>query len=72
MGGAFGGAWMHVYVSAAWMGGAFGGAWMHVYVWLRPFPVLETITTLSTGYTPIQNKKFEKQKIKYKLSTWRL
>ena len=27
---------------------------------------------LSTGYAPIQNKKFKKQKIKHKLSTWRL
>ena len=54
------------------VGGVFGGGWKHVYVWLRPFAVLETITALSTGYTPIQNKKFEKQKIKYKLSAWRL
>ena len=28
------------------MGGEFGGEWIHVYVWLSPFAVTETITTL--------------------------
>ena len=47
---------------AAWMGGEFGGEWVHVYVWLaytlHRSP--ETITTLLTGYTPVQNKIFKK------------
>ena len=35
--------------------------WIHVYVWLSPFAVPKTITTLLIGYTPIQNKKFNKK-----------
>ena len=39
-------------------GVGFGGEWIHVYVlFLCCLP--ETITTLLTGYTPIQNKKFK-------------
>ena len=34
--------------------------WIHVHVWLSPFAVPKTITTLLIGYTPIQNKKFNK------------
>ena len=34
-----------------------GGEWIHIYVWLSPFA--ETITTLWTGYTPVQNKQFK-------------
>jgi len=48
---------------AAWMGGKFGGEWIHVHVWLtytlHCSP--ETITTLLTGYTPVQNKMLKKQ-----------
>ena len=40
---------------AAWMGGEFGGEWIHVHVWLNPFTVPETITTLLIRFTPIQN-----------------
>ena len=40
---------------AAWVGGEFG-EWIHVYVWLSPFTVhLETIETLLSSYTLIQN-----------------
>ena len=28
--------------------------WIHVHVWLSPFAVPKTITTLLIGYTPIQ------------------
>ena len=35
--------------------------WIHVHVWLSPFAVPKTITTLLIGYTPIQNKKFNKK-----------
>ena len=52
---------------ATGMGGEFGGAWIHVMDTcifmadsLRCSP--ETITTLSTGYTPRQNKKFKIKK----------
>ena len=48
---------------AAWLGEGSGGEWIHVYMCmvesLRCSP--ETITTLLTSYTPIQNKKFLKR-----------
>ena len=48
---------------AAWVGGAFGGEWIHVYLWLRSCFSPETITTLLISYTPIQNKKLEKNSL---------
>ena len=55
------------------MGGGLGGEWMHVYVWLSPFAVHLTITTLLIGYSPIRNalvlkkkKKRKKERKKYK------
>ena len=36
---------------ADWMGEKFSGDQIHVYVWLSPFTVLLTITTLLTDYT---------------------
>jgi hypothetical protein len=49
------------------MGGEFGGEWIHVCVWLSPFCYSpETITTLLTGYTPIQNNK----KVQKKRKIW--
>ena len=58
---------------AAWIGGNLRGECTHEYVWLNPFTVHcwpETITTLLTGYTPIQNKvlKNEKKKKERELS----
>ena len=35
---------------AAWMRGEFGGEWIHIYLWMRPFAVHLTITTLLTSY----------------------
>ena len=35
---------------------------IHVHAWLSLRCLSETITTLLTGYTPIQNKKLEKRK----------
>ena len=50
---------------AAWMGGRFGGQWIHVYIWLSPFAVqLKIVTTLLTGYIPIQKKKIKVKKKK--------
>ena len=46
------------YVAAS-MGREFGGERICVCVWLSPFAVHLKLTTLLTGYTPIQNKKFE-------------
>ena len=43
---------------AAWMGGEFGGEWLRAESLCCP---PETITTLSIGYTPIQNKKLKKK-----------
>ena len=43
------------------MGGEFGEKWIHAHVWLR---VPESITTLLTGYTSIQNKKLKEKKKK--------
>ena len=44
---------------AAQMGGEFRGAWVHTCVrMVNPFTSPETITTLLTGCTPRQNKKF--------------
>ena len=41
--------------------GEFRGEWIHVHVWLSPFCCSpETVATLLTGYTPIQNKKLKK------------
>ena len=58
------------------MGGGLGGEWMHVYVWLSPFAVHLTITTLLIGYSPIRNalvlkkkKKERKKEIQIKLKT---
>ena len=47
---------------AAWMGD-FVGEWMHVCVWLSPFTVHLKLSQLWSliCYTPIQNKKHEKQ-----------
>ena len=45
----------------AWKGREYGGEWIQVQVWLSPFAV--TITTLLTGYTPIQNTKFKVSKL---------
>ena len=48
---------------AAWLGGEFGREWIHVYVWLSPFTVhLKLLQKLLISYTPIQNKKFLKNK----------
>ena len=47
---------------AAWVGGEFGGEWEHVYMAESLRCPLETITTLLSGYTPIQNKKFNKKR----------
>ena len=44
------------------MGGGLGGQWMHVYVWLSPFAVHLTITTLLIGYSPIRNALVLKKK----------
>ena len=33
----------------------------YVYVWLSPFSLLESITTLLIIYTPIQNKQFSQE-----------
>ena len=54
---------------AGWMGGQVGGEWTHVCVWLRPFGCSpETVTTLLTGHTPIQNnKKFKPTRENYKI-----
>ena len=49
---------------AAWMGGEFEGKCIHVYVWLSPFA--ETITSLLTGYTPVQTKKLIKKEMNKK------
>ena len=46
------------------MGGGLGGEWMHVYVWLSPFAVHLTITTLLIGYSPIRNALVLKKKKK--------
>ena len=41
--------------------GEFRGEWIHVHVWLSAFCCSpETVATLLTGYTPIQNKKLKK------------
>ena len=45
---------------------AWRGEWRHVYVGLSPFVVCLKLTTLLTGYSPIQNKKFKRKK---KIST---
>ena len=52
---------------AAWMGGGFGEEWIHVYVWLSPFTILlrPSQHCLLISYTPIQNKKFFKEKFSY-------
>ena len=34
----------------------------YVYVWLSPFTVHLKLTTLLISYTPVQNKKFRKEK----------
>ena len=48
---------------AAWIGGEFGGEWIHVHVMTESLCCApETITTVITGYTPVQNKKFKKIK----------
>ena len=48
---------------AAWLGGEFGREWIHVYVWLSPFTAhLKLSQKLLISYTPIQNKKFLKNK----------
>ena len=47
---------------AAWVGGTFGGEWRYVSVCLSPFVVCLKLTTLLTGYSPIQNKKFKRKK----------
>ena len=39
----------------AWMEAGFGGEWIHVYVWLNLHRSLLAVTTLSIGYTPVQN-----------------
>ena len=52
--------------AAFWMGAGFGGEWIYVYVWLSPFTVHLKLTTLLTGYTPIQNKKLKKKKSRLK------
>ena len=51
------------YYVAAWMGGGVCGR-MDTCVCMAEFLgcSLETITTLLVGYTPIQNKKFKKNK----------
>ena len=41
------------------MGGGPGKNGYIYILWLGAFTVHETITTLLTGYTPIQNKKFK-------------
>ena len=41
---------------AAWMGGEFGGEWICVCVAESLCCPTETVTTLLTGHTPIQNK----------------
>ena len=38
---------------AAWRGRKFGGKGIHVYVWLSPFAVHLTITTLLISFTLI-------------------
>jgi len=43
---------------AAWMGGVFEGEWVNIYMAESLHCLPETITTLLTGYTSIQNKKF--------------
>ena len=48
---------------AAWLGGEFEGEWIHVYVYLTPFLVHLKLTTLSIGYTSIQNKKLKKKAV---------
>ena len=51
---------------AAWVGGEFGGEWLLAKSLCCP---PETITILSIGYTPIQNKKLKKKKIRMNLFT---
>ena len=52
---------LNVMWQPGWEGG-LGGEWIHVYVWLVPSLSTWTMTTLSIGYTPIQNKKLKKKK----------
>ena len=52
---------------ATWMGGGFGEEWIHVYVWLTPFTVLLKLSQCCQsliGYTPKQNKKLKKKKMR--------
>ena len=46
---------------AAWMGGEFGEQWLHIYVYMPESLCCppETITTLLTDYTTIQNKNLK-------------
>ena len=54
---------LDVICMAAWLGGEFGREWIHVYVWLSPFTAhLKLSQKLLISYTPIQNKKFLKNK----------
>ena len=48
----------------AWMGGESEGGWIHVYIYMAESLCCppETITALSIGYAPIQNKKFNFKK----------
>ena len=56
---------MELCLCGAWKGGEFGWR-MDICTSMAEFLCcsLETITTLLTGYTPIQNKELKKNKIK--------
>ena len=45
---------LNVMCQPGWEWG-FKGEWNHIFIWLSPFTIHKTITTLLIGYTPIQN-----------------
>ena len=54
---------LHSLLHGSLDGRGFGGGWMHVYGWLtytlHCSP--DTITTLLTGYTPVQKEMLKKK-----------
>lgn len=57
--------WWEAQPVSVWMGGVFGGESIHVYVWLNPSAIEpgyspDTVTTMLTGSTSIQNETFKK------------
>ena len=50
----------------SWMGGELGGEWMRVCVAESLGGSPEAVTTLLSGYTPVQNKQLKKDESMHK------